>query len=154
MTLSEVMTPEAKVCRETDAIIECAQIMADFGVGFLPVVNDEGELVGTVTDRDITLRAVAKGMYLEGPIGEIMSDKPIHLQEGDSLAQAEELMMEGHIRRIVVVDDSKHPVGVVSLSDIVRNEDDSRAREVYETVAEPIEQERTVEQFAGMGCCG
>ena len=145
MTLSEVMTPEAKVCRETDSIIECAQIMADFGVGFLPVVNDEGELVGTVTDRDITLRAVAKGMDLEGPI---------HLQEGDSLAQAEELMMEGHIRRIVVVDDSKHPVGVVSLSDIVRNEDDSKAREVYETVAEPIEQERTVEQFAGMGCCG
>jgi len=154
MILSEVMTAEVKVCRETDSILECAQMMADFSIGFLPVVNEEGALTGTVTDRDITLRAVAKGLDLNDPVKAITSDHPIHLEAGDTLEEAERLMMEGHIRRIVVVDEQKHPIGVVSASDVVRHEQDSaKIKHLYSRVCEPTGQERTVEQFAGMACC-
>lgn len=155
MTLSEVMTPDPKVCRENDSIQSCARIMADNNLGFLPVVDENGILIGTVTDRDITIRATAKGKSHDTKVRDVYSDNPVHLRKEDALALAEDLMMDAHIRRLVVVDDAKKPIGVVSASDVGRCEKNTqRVALVFGTILKPMPQGRTVEELVGSSCCG
>ena len=155
MILSEVMTPNPKTCSLEDSIESCASLMADANVGFLPVVNDYGTLAGTITDRDIVIRAVAHGKSLDTRVQEIYSDNPVHLNRGDTLAEAEDLMMEAHIRRLVVIDEDKKPIGVVSVSDIGRFEKDlDRVAGVFRAILEPMPEGRTIERLVGSMCCG
>ena len=155
MSLSEVMTPDPITCRLEDSIQDCARLMADHNLGFLPVVDEYGTLVGTITDRDIVIRSAARGEPLTTRIQEIYSDNPIHLSPEDTLAQAEDLMMDAHIRRLVAVDDEKKPVGVLSLSDIGRFDKDlRRVGNVFAAVLEPMPQGRTIEGLIGSACCG
>jgi len=155
MILSEVMTPDPKTCSEEDSIRDCARIMADHNVGFLPVVNELGRLVGVITDRDITTRATAIGISGDAKVGDICSDNPVHMEPTDTLERAEDLLMDAHIRRLVVVDKEKRPVGVVSLCDVGRfDEDADRVTDVFATVLEPMPQSRTVADLVGSPCCG
>jgi len=155
MILSEVMTPDPIMCRLDDSIQDAARLMADHNLGFLPVVDEYGTLVGTITDRDIVIRGTARCEPLHTRIREIYSDNPIHLSPEDTLAQAEDLMMDAHIRRLVVVDNDKKPIGVVSLSDIGRFDKDlRRVANVFAAILEPMPQGRTIEGLIGSSCCG
>lgn len=155
MILSEVMTPNPKTCSLDDSIQSCAKLMSDANLGFLPVVDEYGMLEGVITDRDIAMRATAQGKGPETRVRFVQSDNPLHLEKEDSLAQAEDLMMEGHVRRIVIIDEERKPIGVVSTSDICRCEKDlERMADVFGTICEPTAEGRTVERFVGSSCCG
>ncbi|NQT20801.1 MAG: CBS domain-containing protein [Planctomycetes bacterium] len=155
MILSEVMTPNPKTCSLDDSVQICAKLMSDANLGFLPVVDDYGTLAGVITDRDIAIRAVAQGKNPETRVRFVYSDNPLHLEEADTLAQAEDLMMEAHVRRIVIIDEEKKPIGVVSASDVCRCEKDlERMARVFGTICEPTVEGRTVERFVGSSCCG
>ena len=155
MSLGDMMEHNIKTCRADDTLRACAKMMMDNRIGFLPVVDNKGILIGTITDRDIVLRAVAAGKNADSKVRDFFSDNPVHLHASDDIAEAENVMMQGHIRRLVIVDDQKKPIGVVSISDIVMHEKDfERLHDVLCKVFERTPQERTVEELVGSACCG
>ena len=101
---------------------EAAQIMRDAEVGAVVVVRD-GRVCGIVTDRDITVRAVANGLDPQTvPTGDVCSEDLTVLSPEDTIETAIEVMRAGALRRIPVVEDGK-PVGIISLGDLALDRD-------------------------------
>jgi CBS domain-containing protein len=101
-----------------DATADVAERMRVRGVGFVPVCNDAGEVVGTITDRDIAIRLVAARLPYGTPVHRVMSTGPVTCSPEDSLAFAEDLMRRAHKSRMICIDDRLRPVGIISLSDV------------------------------------
>jgi CBS domain-containing protein len=97
--------------------------MADLDVGSLPVC-DGRKLVGMVTDRDITIRAVAEGKSVDTPVSEVMTDEVVWCNDTDSVDDVLQQMSDAQVRRIPVVDKDRQLVGIVALGDIALEEDD------------------------------
>ena len=118
MEVKEVMTKETSVINALDAIAKGAKKMQEKDIGWLPVMSGE-EVVGAVTDRDIVVRGVAEGLDVATtPIKDVSSLGPVWCYSGDSLQDAAESMKEKKVRRLLVVDNTKQPVGVVSIGDL------------------------------------
>lgn len=103
--------PEAGVC-------EAARKMKENGVGSLVVVKD-GEIVGIVTERDVTYKAAAR-CDCSLKVEDIMTRRVITIKSTASIAEAARLMIDLGIRHLPVVDDTGRLVGVVSLRDLAR----------------------------------
>ncbi|WP_322061532.1 CBS domain-containing protein [Paraburkholderia sp. J63] len=104
--VAEVMTRDAISIRATDTIRQAAMMMADLKVGSLPVCDGE-ELVGTVTDRDIAVRAVASGVDPVAPVIDIATQPVQWCYEDDDLADVKRKMEGRRIRRVPVLDHQK-----------------------------------------------
>jgi len=117
MQLSEIMTTQLVTCAPNDTISELARKMHCENIGSCPVVEND-RLVGIITDRDITTRAVAKGVDVNcATVGEIMTRNVI---TGEPLMRLEEacaLMSESQIRRLLIVEGDRL-VGIVALADL------------------------------------
>jgi CBS domain-containing protein len=111
--------------------------MKQGGFGLLPVCNDDGRILGTVTRGDIVLRACAEGLPCEATtVAEIMTPNPLVCGVSDTLERAEQLMGRHQKFHILVVDDSDKLQGIISLSDIAQCEEPLRtARLVREVTA-------------------
>lgn len=138
MVISEIMTQNPETAQVTDSIRDVASVMRDINVGFMPILDGD-LLVGCVTDRDITIRAIAEGLDVDNTsIGEIMSTDLQVISPDADIDEAEKLMEQFQIRRLPVVDESNVLVGVVSLGDIaVRARDLEKVGEVLEEISEP-----------------
>jgi CBS domain-containing protein len=102
---------------------EAAQKMRTADVGAL-VVQEDGKPYGIVTDRDIAIRAVAEGLNPESaPVGSICSKELTTVSPDDDIDSALKLMREKALRRVLVVDYEKAPIGIVSLGDLARERD-------------------------------
>jgi CBS domain-containing protein len=102
---------------------EAAQKMRTADVGAL-VVQEDGKPYGIVTDRDIAIRAVAEGLNPgSAPVGSICSKELTTVSPDDDIDTALQLMRERALRRVLVVDYEKAPVGIVSLGDLARERD-------------------------------
>jgi CBS domain-containing protein len=93
--------------------------MEDEGIGSLLVVDHHGALAGIVTDRDITLRAVGRGLLPEAPIESVMSPEPTTVHGYDDAFTAATLMATKGCRRLPVLDHDGHLEGVIALDDLV-----------------------------------
>lgn len=119
MKINQIMSKPAITCRSCDMLSSAAQLMWEHDCGAIPVVNDDGRVVGMITDRDICM-----SVYLQGftpyaiPVSSAMSEQVFSSHADDTLDAAERLMSEKQIRRIPVVDKDNRPIGVVSLNDI------------------------------------
>jgi CBS domain-containing protein len=132
MRVAEVMTKSPVTVTMDTNVNKVAAIMAEKDVGFLPIVDEKGAAVGTVTDRDIVVRVVAKGLDAKNAkLRDFGGNEPIAVGPEDDLARARQLMRQHKVQRILVCDDQKKPVGVISLQDLSRSEDE---REIGETV--------------------
>ena len=119
MTIAGLMTRTLKHCRSTDSLDRAAQLMWDFDIGALPVVDDRGQLIGMITDRDICMAAYTRGETLPNiPVAHAMTTHVVSCRPDDTIKTAANLMANHKIRRIPVVDDDQRPVGVVSLNDL------------------------------------
>lgn len=126
------MKVDVQTAREWDSLRDAAELMAVANVGFLPVCDDEGRVVGTITDRDIVVRAGASGLTLDDTyIREIMSHDAVGCRPEDDITVAEQLMAQYHVGRVVITDERCILKGVISLSDIAVREP---ARRVARTV--------------------
>ncbi|SOD41443.1 CBS domain-containing protein [Nitrosovibrio sp. Nv4] len=114
--ISEVMSSEVQTISPLATIEEAAQEMRDGDFGLLPVGEDE-QLLGVITDRDIAIRAVAEGKDSSTPVGDVMSEGVIWVDENDSVEDAAQIMSDHQIRRLPVVDADQRLVGIVSLGD-------------------------------------
>jgi CBS domain-containing protein len=134
MYVRDVMKKTVVTCREKDTLRHCADLMRDWKIGMLPVVDAHDQLVGIVTDRDLVVRGMAEGRPLRSEAGAVMTKRLITCRQADELWFAEERMASERKSRIVVVDDRRHVVGVISLSDIPLAEDGKRATELLHEV--------------------
>lgn len=137
MKISEVMTKDVEYMAPDASLKDAAVKMREKNCGFLPVSNATGErLAGIITDRDIAIRAVAKGLDPETTTaGDIMSNHVNYCYADDDIESATKTMCEQAIYRLVVLTsaDNKKLCGVISLGDILRHDrEDLAARTAKE----------------------
>jgi CBS domain-containing protein len=119
MLVKDVMTANPNCCKPTDKLDTVAKMMLDHDCGEIPVC-DGTKLVGVITDRDITCRAVAVGKNPAAvPVLEGMTRDVYTIGVNDKIDKALELMETKLVRRLPVVDDSGQIVGIVSQADLV-----------------------------------
>jgi CBS domain-containing protein len=117
MLVSEIMTRDVKIADPDMSIGEAAKIMEKIDAGFLPV-GENDRLVGTITDRDIAIRAIGHGKGPETKVRDVMSTDVKYCFENEDIEDVAANMADIQVRRLPVVNADKRLVGVVSLGDI------------------------------------
>lgn len=118
MLAKDVMSQKPEFLPPTASLKEAADLMRTHDYGFLPV-GENDRLIGTVTDRDITVRAVAEGKDpTKTTLRDIMSKEIFYCQESDTLEKITHQMEELQVRRLVVLNKEKRMTGIISLGDI------------------------------------
>jgi len=145
MFVKEIMTKDVGGLIPEATLKEAAHKMESLGVGFLPICNGE-RLVGVITDRDITVRAVAKGKNpVTSLVMDFMTPKVHWISEGEDIDKAAAVMKKKKIRRLVVLNKDKLLAGVVSLGDIaVYAQKGGAACKVLKEVSRPAQTPRCV----------
>jgi CBS domain-containing protein len=138
MKLKDIMTETVEVVAPDTSLYEAARRMRDLDVGALPVCDGD-RLVGMLTDRDLTVRAVAEGRDPKSePVRKSMTPEIAYCFEDQTAAEAEEIMAEKQIRRLPVLNRDKRLVGIVSLGDLATRTHEARAvGKTLEKVSEP-----------------
>jgi len=118
MYVREVMTPDVVIASPDDTLQRAAEMMIDIDAGVLPV-GENDRLVGMLTDRDITIRAVAAGKEpTECKVREVMSPEIRYIYDDELVEDAARNMTELQVRRLPVLNREKRLVGIVSLGDL------------------------------------
>lgn len=134
MKVRDVMTKDVQVARPGDSIQDVAGRMAAGDFGFMPVADGE-RLIGTVTDRDIVVRAVAAGAAGASPVVEYITRDPHTARADDDLKTVLDAMGSKQIRRLPVLDKDDRLVGVVSLGDLSTRVKEKYAGEALEDIS-------------------
>ncbi|RJG05534.1 CBS domain-containing protein [Noviherbaspirillum cavernae] len=135
MRVAEAMTRDARIANPDQSIVEAAKMMADCDCGVLPV-GENDRLVGMVTDRDIVIRALAKGKG-DAKVRDVMSKDVKYCFEEDDVDDVAKNMGDLQVRRLPVLDKSKRLTGIVSLGDIATTEEVDAAGEALSCISEP-----------------
>lgn len=123
-SVDELMKGPVYTCNPTDSLNTAARLMWERDCGAIAVIDESGELVGIVTDRDICIAAYTQGKLLHAiPVATAMATRVQYCRPDDSIETAEQLMREHRIRRVPVVDSNKRPIGLLSLDDLARDAD-------------------------------
>jgi CBS domain-containing protein len=118
MYVREVMTSDVVIASPEDTLQRAAEMMVDIDAGVLPV-GENDRLVGILTDRDITVRAVAAGKEpAECKVREVMSPDIKYIYDDESVEDAARNMTQLQVRRLPVLNRDKRLVGIVSLGDL------------------------------------
>jgi len=134
MRCRDLMKTPLVTCLPTDSVRWCAQLMKDWNIGFLPVVDDDGRLLGVLTDRDLTLRVLAEGAPQSTVAGAVMSTDVVSVHPDSDFVTAEETLSSARRSRVPLVDEKGICRGVVSLSDVAQAESRRRAGRVFQAV--------------------
>jgi CBS domain-containing protein len=136
MMCQDVMKSTVKCVAPTTTVEDAAVMMRDEGIGFLPVCDVSRRVIGTITDRDITVRAVAGREPTDQPVENFMTKSVVACRPSDDLAYAQELMSQEKVSRIMCVDELGILEGIISLSDIAQLEDGARASATLRNVSD------------------
>lgn len=140
MKVRDIMTRPLESIPQNSTIRDAARKMLDHDVGMLPVEQD-GEIVGAVTDRDITIRATSSGADPNKTrVDKAMSTEVLSCIEDDDLQHAAEIMEKHQIRRLMVQDDSGDFTGIISLADLALHHEGRLEAEILEQVSQPSTQ--------------
>jgi CBS domain-containing protein len=140
MHVEQMMTRDVACCTAETPLSEVAQMMIDNDCGAIPVVSgmEDRRLVGIVTDRDIAIRTVAKGLNpVSIEAGAIMSSPVISVAPTTSIEETLRLMEENQVRRVPVVEDDNRLVGIVAQADVALRSSDETAGKVVEEISRP-----------------
>jgi CBS domain-containing protein len=141
--VSQVMTRGVRTLAPTDSVLLAAQAMDELNVGSIPVCDGD-QLVGMVTDRDITVRGVAQQLSPEDtPLSEVMSGHVRYCAEDDDVDDAIREMEKAQIRRLAVVDDNQRLVGILSLGDVAAKDLTADTSTTLKTISTPAEPDRS-----------
>ena len=121
MICSEIMTKDPECCVPSDSVMKAAQLMKSEDVGPIPIVEDKKEkkLTGIVTDRDLAIKVVAEARDPKTTqVEEVMPEGLVTCRENDDVQSVLKLMEDNQIRRIPVVDQSDHLLGIIAQADV------------------------------------
>jgi CBS domain-containing protein len=121
MIVSEIATRDVACCRADQSLEHAVRLMEERDCGCIPVVAEQGDVVGIVTDRDACMAELRLGRSLrELVVADAMSSPVITCRAEDDADSAQHLMRTHQIRRLPVVDERGRLIGMVTLSDIIR----------------------------------
>ena len=136
MHVNEAMSTDVRIATPDQTIKEAATIMAEIDAGILPV-GDNDRLVGMITDRDIAVRGVAKGLKPDAKVRDVMSKEVRYCFEDDDIEDVAANMAELKVRRLPVLNREKRLVGILSLGDIAMADGPDSAGEAIVGISEP-----------------
>lgn len=123
MLCGDVMRPMVLRCAPDTTATRCAQLMRDEQLGFVPVVDAKGQVIGVVTDRDLAVRVLAEQLPGSTPVMAFMTPEPfVTCQPHEDLRELEQRLAEAKRSRALVQDRAGQLLGVISLSDIAQAE--------------------------------
>jgi CBS domain-containing protein len=134
-SIRDIMTTNPRTIEPSTPIIEAARIMRDEDIGSLPI-TEGNQLFGTITDRDITIRAIAEGRDPQGTtVQEVASRDLITVDPQQGLDEALRLMAKHQVRRLPVVEEDGKLVGIVAQADVAQVGDDARTGETVQQIS-------------------
>ncbi len=137
MKARDIMTRDATCVAATDTLEEAARRLRDAGVGAMPICGEDDRLAGMLTDRDIVVRAIARGKDVARTVvGELAQGAPVTIGADDSIRRTLRTMERAKVRRLPVIDGHRL-VGIVSQADVARNLSRRRAGELLRDVSKP-----------------
>ena len=137
MQVSQILTRDVETVRPDTSVKEAAQRMRSMDVGSLPVC-DGRNLLGMVTDRDITIRITAEGRDAANtPVQEAMTPDVSYVFEDQDVQDAAKIMRDQQIRRLPVLSRDKQLVGILALGDVAQTGNDRLAGDALEQISEP-----------------
>ena len=119
MDVRQVVRTPAVTCSRTTPISEVAGLMEARDVGSVVVLDEDGAIVGIVTDRDLVVRAMADGRDLQTPVAKVMTENVIWMREDSPVFVAATEMATAGCRRMPVLDPQGTVTGMVSLDDLL-----------------------------------
>jgi CBS domain-containing protein len=140
----DVMSTRPRAVTSDTPVTQVAELMEAEDVGSIPVLEGE-QLTAIVTDRDIVVRAVAKGKDPRGmPVREVFTTEIVTIGPDQDLSDALQLMAANQVRRLPVVDEENRLVGVVSQADVALEAKEKSVGEMVEEISRPPEGPRGV----------
>jgi CBS domain-containing protein len=137
MKVSDLMSPSPACCTPDTTLEAVARMMCEHDCGEIPIVENEA-VIGVITDRDITCRAVAKGKNArEMKARDCMSTPAITVRSETSIEECCRIMESRQIRRIPVVDAKNICIGIVAQADLARRASRETTGEVVAQVSRP-----------------
>ena len=142
-SVRDAMTENPRSIGASASVVEAARVMREEHIGSLPITDDE-QLVGMITDRDITTRVVAEAADPKmTSVGDVVSRDLISVEPDEELEEAVQLMASHQVRRLPVVENGRL-VGIVAQADVALTlrENEQRTGELVEAISEPSGEER------------
>jgi CBS domain-containing protein len=137
MKVKDIMTSEARCIGPEENLTAAAALMRQLDVGALPVCAND-RLAGMITDRDITIRAVAESRDPAAtPVSMVMSPDIIYTFDDQDVKEAARIMETNQIRRLPVLNRSKRLVGMLSLGDVAKEGRDKLSGEALREISQP-----------------
>ncbi len=140
MQLKSIMTHDVETIESDATIQQAAEKMSSLDVGLLPVCEGN-KVLGVITDRDITVRATARGLDpTRTPVRDAMTELVVCGIEDQNINEGARMMMDNQIRRLPVLNHDKKLVGIISIADLL--DDDahtSLAIQILERVSKPAQ---------------
>ncbi len=134
--IADVMTPNPQTVTEKDSIRDVARIMAKRDTGVVPVVEGK-KIIGLITDRDIVIRLVATGKDLgNARVTEAMTKNVRSVKEDTPVNEVLALMGKAEIRRVTVLNRNDEIVGIVSIGDLAKTDQDGKIGQTLEDISE------------------
>ncbi len=126
MRVQEVMS-DAKCCKPGDTVRDCARMMKEQDIGFVPICDQGGKPIGAITDRDIAIRVVAEGRNGDERVEGCMTRDIVGCRTDDDVRDVERLMRQHQVSRVMACDDQGKLRGVISLQDLAQTESEHEA---------------------------
>ena len=141
-SVRDEMTEDPRSIGASESVVDAARAMREGDIGSLPVTDDE-QLLGMITDRDITMRVVSEAADPNTTsVGDVCSRDVISVEADKDHEEAVALMARHQVRRLPVVEDGRL-VGIVAQADIARAENEKKTGELVEAISEPSEGARS-----------
>ena len=135
--LKDLMSRNVQVVSPDMSIGDAARAMRDGDFGMMPV-GDAERMIGTISDRDIAIRAVALGLGVETKVRDVMSKGVSSAQDTDTVAEAVKIMSDRQVRRLPVLDQDQKLVGIVALGDLAVKDSESKpAAQALSQISKP-----------------
>jgi len=136
MKVENVMTKSVASLNPDDTIDKAAQVMMENNIGSLPVCQ-QGKIIGILTDRDISIRAMGNKASNSKTVRDIMSSNPVTVSPDMDVKDVSRIMSERQIRRVPVVENN-NVVGIVSLGDLAVNpKSNNQAGDALSSISQP-----------------
>lgn len=136
MKAKDLMSKNPEIISPEITLKQAAEKMRDQNIGFLPI-GENDRLIGAITDRDMVIRGLAEGKGANSTVRDAMSDEIRYCMENDTLDKVADMMSNLQIRRLVVLNDNKRIVGIISLGDVAtKSKDNKLTGKVTEEVSE------------------